>query len=82
MCVLLLVAGFETTVNLIGNCVLALLGHRQQWQDLCADPHGLAAKAVEETLRFDPPVQLTDRVALEPLDLEGRPSARARAWSR
>ena len=72
MCVLLLVAGFETTVNLIGNCVLALLGHREQWQDLCADPPALAAGAVEETLRFDPPVQLTDRVALEPLDLEGQ----------
>ncbi|MGH3189597.1 MAG: cytochrome P450 [Streptosporangiaceae bacterium] len=71
MCVLLLVAGFETTVNLIGNCVLALLGHREQWQDLCADPQNLAAKAVEETLRFDPPVQLNDRVALEPFDLDG-----------
>jgi len=71
MCVLLLVAGFETTVNLIGNCVLALLGHREQWQDVCADPQNLAAKAIEETLRFDPPVQLTDRVALEPADLEG-----------
>jgi P450-derived glycosyltransferase activator len=76
MCVLLLVAGFETTVNLVGNCVLALLGHREQWQDLCADPQGMAARAVEETLRFDPPVQLTDRVALEPLDLEGRAIAR------
>jgi len=72
MCVMLLVAGFETTVNLIGNCVLALLGHREQWQDLCADPPALAARAVEETLRYDPPVQLTDRVALEPLDLEGQ----------
>jgi Cytochrome P450 len=70
MCVLLLVAGFETTVNLIGNGVLALLRHRDQWQDLCADPPALAARAVEETLRFDPPVQLTDRIALEPLDLE------------
>ena len=51
MCVLLLVAGFETTVNLIGNSVLALLGHREQWQDLCADPQALAARAVEETIR-------------------------------
>jgi cytochrome P450 len=73
LCVLLLIAGFETTVNLIGNSVLALLGHREQWQDLCADPQALAARAVEETLRFDPPVQLTERVALEPLELEGRP---------
>lgn len=72
MCVLLLVAGFETTVNLIGNAVAALLRHREQWQDLCADPGTLAAKAVEETLRFDPPVQLTERVALEPVQVEGQ----------
>ena len=72
MCVLLLVAGFETTVNLIGNSVLALLGHPGQWRALCADPKGLAAGAVEETLRFDPPVQRTSRIAMEPLELEGR----------
>jgi cytochrome P450 len=71
MCVLLLVAGFETTVNLVGNAVAALLRHREQWQDLCADPEVLAAKAVDETLRFDPPVQLTERVALEPMQVEG-----------
>lgn len=76
MCLLLLVAGFETTVNLIGNAVLALLANREQWHDLCADPSGRAASAVEETLRFDPPVQLTERVALEPLELEGKPVSR------
>ena len=65
MCVLLLVAGFETTVNLIGNAVLALLDHPDQWAALCADPEGLALAAVEETLRWDPPVQRTARVALE-----------------
>ena len=72
MCNLLLVAGFETTVNLIGNGVLALLAHPAQWQALCADPETMAARAVEETLRFDPPVQLTSRVALDPVDLEGK----------
>ena len=72
MCMLLLVAGFETTVNLIGNCVLALLSHREQWHELCADPQALATKAVEETLRFDSSIQITDRVALEPLELEGQ----------
>jgi cytochrome P450 len=72
-CVLLLVAGFETTVNLIGNGVLALLNHRPQWEALCADPKALAAKAVEEALRFDPPVQRTFRIALQPLELEGKP---------
>jgi cytochrome P450 len=73
MCSLLLVAGFETTVNLIGNTVLALLGHPDQWAALCADPAGLAGRAVEETLRWDPPVHATTRVALEPLELDGRP---------
>ncbi len=72
LCVLLLVAGFETTVNLIGNAVNALLDHPDQWEALCADPDGLAGPAVEETLRFDPPVQRTGRFALEPLELEGR----------
>jgi cytochrome P450 len=71
MCILLLVAGFETTVNLIGNSVLALLSHPDQWRDLCADPAGLAPKVVEEVLRWDPPVQLTSRRAGERLELEG-----------
>ena len=71
MCVLLLVAGFETTVNLIGNAVLALLDHPEQWDALRADPM-LAPRAVEEVLRYDPPVQRTVRVALEPVELVGR----------
>jgi cytochrome P450 len=71
MCQLLLIAGFETTVNLIGSAVLALLDHPDQWRALCADPENLAPKAVEETLRYDPPVQRTSRVALEALELEG-----------
>jgi hypothetical protein len=75
MCRLLLVAGFETTVNLVGNAVRALLAEPEQWQALRADP-GLAGAAVEETLRHDPPVQRTGRVAHEPLDLAGRPVRR------
>jgi cytochrome P450 len=72
MCLLLLVAGFETTVNLIGNGVLALLSHPEQWRALCADPDGLTEKAVEETLRFDSPVQITTRFALQPVEFEGK----------
>ncbi len=76
MCNLLLVAGFETTVNLIGNAVNALLDHPEQWEALCADPAGLAGAAVEETLRYDPPVQRTARYALQDLELDGHPVER------
>ncbi|NUT46328.1 MAG: cytochrome P450 [Saccharothrix sp.] len=58
---LLLVAGFETTVNLIGNSVLAVLADPGVRARLVADP-GYADAVVEETLRHDPPVQYTVRV--------------------
>ena len=63
---LLYVAGHETTVNLIGNGVLALLRHPDQLARWQADP-ALDAHAVDELLRFDGPVQLTVRVPLEPV---------------
>jgi cytochrome P450 len=63
-CNLLLIAGHETTVNLIANAILALLRHPEQWAALGADA-GRASAVVEETLRYDPPVQLAARNALE-----------------
>jgi len=62
LCLLLLIAGFETTVNLLGNAVLALAAHPEQWALLRAEPHRAAA-VVEEVLRYDAPVQQTARVA-------------------
>lgn len=61
-CNLLLIAGHETTVNLIANAVLAMLRHRDVWTDLAGDS-AHASAIVEETLRYDPPVQLVGRVA-------------------
>ena len=67
---LLLLAGFETTVNAIGNGVRWLLADREQWELLVADPSRAAAVA-EEVLRFDPPVQQTARVANGEISLGG-----------
>ena len=72
MCSLLLIAGFETTVNLIGNGVRALLAHPEQWEMLRADP-SLAAGAVEEVLRWDPPVQETARLSFRDTEIGGVP---------
>lgn len=63
-CNLLLIAGHETTVNLIANATLAMLRHPDYWTQLAGDP-ARASVIVEETLRYDPPVQLVGRVAGE-----------------
>jgi cytochrome P450 len=72
MALLLLVAGFETTVNLIGNGTVALLSEsgRGQWRSLADDP-ALIPGAVEELLRYDSPVQMTSRIATEDADVGG-----------
>jgi cytochrome P450 len=65
---LLLIAGFETTVNAIGSGMRWLMADREQWELLVADP-GRAPAVAEEVLRFDPPVQQTARVAHQPVQV-------------
>ncbi|WP_253887451.1 cytochrome P450 [Actinokineospora diospyrosa] len=68
--VLLLMAGHEATVNVIGNGVLALLLNRDQWDLLVATP-SLLPSAVEELLRYDAPLQLFERTATAPVSIAG-----------
>ncbi|QUX26971.1 cytochrome P450 [Nocardiopsis akebiae] len=72
---LLMIAGFETTVNLLGNGVQALLRHRDQWESLVADPN-LASSAVEEILRFDSPIPMVSRWANTDTEVSGVPVKR------
>lgn len=70
MVVLLLIAGHETTANLIGNGLLALARHPEalaRWRD----DESLDRTAVEELLRYDPPAQMVQRVTLEDIDFDG-----------
>ncbi len=70
-CILLLVAGHETTTNLIGNGMLALLRNPDQLEQLKAQPE-LGRTAIEELLRYDSPVQMTSRVVLHEADYNGQ----------
>jgi cytochrome P450 len=69
--ILLYVAGHETTVNLIGNGTYALLCNRAQLERWREDP-SLDATAVDELLRYDPPVQFSRRVTTADLEMDGQ----------
>jgi len=69
-CALILAAGHETTTNLIGNGMLALLHDRAAFERLGREP-ALLASAVDELLRYDSPVQVTSRVPLEDVEIHG-----------
>ena len=70
MCLLLLVAGHETTTNLIGNGFCNLLKHREKFSELQAD-RSIMHSAIEEMLRFESPVQRMGRVAVEDVTISG-----------
>ncbi len=69
-CVHLLIAGHETTTNLIGNALFCLLGHPDELAAVNEDP-ALLPGAIEEVLRFEPPIQRIRRVAAETCELGG-----------
>lgn len=68
--VLLLMAGHEATVNVIGNGVFALLSHRSEWERLVSTP-ALLPTAVEELIRYDAPLQLFERTATARVSIAG-----------
>jgi cytochrome P450 len=70
-CVLLMIAGHETTTNLIGNGMLALLRNPEQKNRLAQNPEAIVS-AVEELLRYDSPVQKMGRIALNDLNIGGK----------
>jgi len=70
-CIFLLNAGHETTTNLIGNGLHALLAHRGELERLVAQPE-LIATAIEELLRFEAPLQLNNRLAAADIEIAGR----------
>ncbi len=68
MCGILFLAGHITTVNLIANGALAMLRYPRYWDQLSGDPE-FASAVVEETLRYDPPVQIVGRIATEDMTI-------------
>ena len=71
-CSLLLLAGHETTINLLCNGTKAFLENRDQWDLFQEDPAGMTVRATEECLRYDPPVKSITRIASEDVEMRGK----------
>ena len=69
---LLLLAGHETTINLLCNGTLAFMNHPEQWALLKQDPAGWAKRATEECLRYDAPVKSIQRLAAQDVEMRGK----------
>jgi cytochrome P450 len=69
---LLLLAGHETTINLLCNGTLAFLRHPEQWELLKQNPAGLAKPATEECLRYDAPVKSIQRIASQDVEMRDK----------
>src|SRR5437870_10815289 len=69
---LLLLAGHETTINLLCNGTLSFINHPDQWALLKKDPAGAAKLATEECLRYDSPVKSIQRIASEDVEMRGK----------
>ena len=77
-CQLLLIAGNETTTNLLSNLLHYIADHPDVWQALRQDPSKIG-NAIEECLRFDPPVHWISRIALKDAEFHGQKVARGDA---
>jgi cytochrome P450 len=71
-CSLLLLAGHETTINLLCNGTKAFLENRDQWELFQEDPAGMTVRATEECLRYDPPVKSITRIAAVDVEMRGK----------
>jgi cytochrome P450 len=69
---LLLLAGHETTINLLCNGTLAFIHHQDQWEMLKEDPAARAKQATEECLRYDAPVKSIQRIAAQDVEMRGK----------
>ena len=76
---LLLLAGHETTINLLCNGTLALTRHPDQWELLKQDPAGRAKQATEECLRYNSPVISIQRIATEDVEMRRQGAAQGRS---